>query len=92
MLVQQHADGESERIAAQQLVGGVVLGNAQLWHAGSVPHELAAVAAPRVQERIPLPLGTVPKRGVASRLRAPDRPTTVGARPRRQPAAPYDRT
>jgi hypothetical protein len=38
VLVEHHAKKQGERIPAEQFVGGGVLGDAQLWHAGSVPH------------------------------------------------------
>jgi hypothetical protein len=39
VLVQQHPDQEGERVATEQLIGGKVLGDAELRHPGSVPHE-----------------------------------------------------
>jgi hypothetical protein len=36
-LVEQHPEEQGERVAAEQLVGGGVLGDAQLGHNGSVP-------------------------------------------------------
>lgn len=40
MLVEHHPHDEGERIAAEQFVRRRVLGDAQLSHAGSVPHRL----------------------------------------------------
>jgi hypothetical protein len=37
VLVQQHPDQQGERVAAEQLVGGGVLGDAKQRHLGSVP-------------------------------------------------------
>ena len=37
MLVEQHADEQRERVAAQQFVGGVVLGDAEGRHTHMVP-------------------------------------------------------
>jgi hypothetical protein len=37
-LVERHPEHEGERITAQQLVGGVVLGDSQGRHPGNVPH------------------------------------------------------
>ena len=37
VLVQQHPDHEGQRVAAQQLVGGVVLGDAEGRHTQMVP-------------------------------------------------------
>jgi hypothetical protein len=42
VLVEQHPKNERERVAAEQLVGGVVLGDAELGHPGSVPHRGSA--------------------------------------------------
>jgi len=36
-LVEQHPDQEGERVAAQQFVGGVVLGDPEVRHTGMVP-------------------------------------------------------
>jgi len=34
VLVEQHPDQQRERVAAQQLVGGGVLGDTGIWHTG----------------------------------------------------------
>jgi hypothetical protein len=39
VLVEQHPKKERERVATEQLIGGKVLGDAELRHPGSVPHE-----------------------------------------------------
>ena len=44
--VQQHADKQRERVAAEQLVGGVVLGDAESRHLGSLPHAVPHEAPP----------------------------------------------
>jgi len=48
VLVEQQAEHECERIAAEQLVGAGVLGVAELGHRGGVPHaELATLTIRR---------------------------------------------
>lgn len=51
MLVQQHATHQGERVSTQELVGGDVLGDAQLWHPpGGVPDMPATQQSARVAE------------------------------------------
>ena len=69
VLVEQHPKKERERVATEQLIGGKVLGDAELRHPGSVPHEARG-------------RGTAPQRSPDSlqplRRRGPAWPGAVG--------------